>query len=253
MCIVNFHYKDHPNYKLIVLANRDEFYARPTEEAHFWEDEANILAGRDLEAKGTWLGVTKTGRFASLTNIRDASIHQSFPTSRGALVTNFLKGTSSPKEYLSELSLQAENYAGFNLIVGDDRGLFYLNNREKKLVPIEAGTHSLSNHFLNTPWPKVVRGRERLRNYVMSVEEVDKESLFEIGMDSELARDEDLPSTGVPFDLERKLSPLFIKTENYGTRSITVLTIDRSNVLKFSERSFVDGKFRSEKNFKFSI
>jgi|SRR5690625_255074 len=253
MCIINFHYKDHPNYELIVVANRDEFYERPTAPAHFWEDQPIILAGRDLEAKGTWLGITKNGRFAALTNIRDASIHKSFPTSRGAIVTDFLKGTSSPQKYLTSLVQKADNYAGFNVILGNEEGLFYMNNREKKLVEVEPGTHSLSNHFLNTPWPKVLRGKANLRNYLINVDEVNEESLFEIAMDREHAEDNDLPSTGVPLDLERQLSPLFIKTEGYGTRSITVLTISKNKVVNFIERTFKDGEFSSEERFNFTL
>jgi len=253
MCIINFHYKDHPNYDLIILANRDEFYGRPTAAAHFWEEDQELLAGKDLEAKGTWLGITKTGRFAALTNIRDASVHKTFPTSRGALVTDFLQGQSSPKEYTKSLAEKGKAYSGFNILVGNKDKLYYLNNRENSAIEIEPGTHSVSNHFLNTPWPKVLRGQAKLRNYVHSVEEIDPEKLFQIGMDAELAKDEDLPETGVSIDLERQLSPLFIKTENYGTRSITILTIDREGAVHFIERTFVNGEFSSEEKFNFSL
>ena len=128
-----------------------------------------------------------------------------------------------------------------------------MNNREKKLVEVEPGTHSLSNHFLNTPWPKVRRGKANLRNYIINVDEVNEESLFEMAMDRKIAEDHDLPSTGVPLDLERQLSPLFIKTEGYGTRSITVLTISKNKEVNFVERTFKDGEFTSEERFNFTI
>lgn len=254
MCIINFHYKHHPIYRLIVIANRDEFYDRPTAPAHFWEEDPEILAGKDLQAQGTWLGVTKTGRFAALTNIRDFTNKQrEYPTTRGDIVANFLRGKDSPINYLKKLVKIANEYAGFNLIVGDKTGLFYVNNYEKKIMKIEPGTHSLSNHFLNSPWPKVRRGREKLKKYVMKNNLIDNDKLFSIGLDNKLAPDHELPSTGISLELERKLSPLFIKTENYGTRSITVLTIDQNNKVKFTERTFEKGEFATEKEFSFII
>lgn len=254
MCIVNFHYKDHPKYELIVISNRDEFYERPTAPAHFWEDHPYLLAGRDLEAMGTWLGITKNGRFATLTNIRDLSKPQkNYKTSRGEIVTNFLTSETSPEEYVEHLAKRSHLYDGFNIIVGDETGLYYLNNVENRPTKIEKGTHSLSNEFLNSKWPKVIKGRNNLRNYVTNNEKIEFEDLFSIGLDDEIAPDEQLPKTGVPLELERKLSSLFIRTENYGTRTITVFTIDYDKNVQFKEHTFTNGKFTSEISYSFSI
>ncbi|HLS35814.1 MAG TPA: NRDE family protein [Bacillota bacterium] len=253
MCIINFHVNEHPNYKLIVVANRDEFYKRPTAAAHFWEDAPELLAGRDLEAKGTWLGITKTGKFAALTNIRDASIQKAFPTSRGDIVTNFLLSEQQAEDYLTDLVKKSNEYAGFNVLAGSIDELYYLNNRENEVIQVEDGTHSLSNHFLNTPWPKVCRARKHLNEYVMNNKEMKHEELFEIAMDRTKASDEELPNTGISLELERELSSLFIQTLDYGTRSITVLTIDKYNHVKLTEKSFDKGEFSSEKTFSFTI
>lgn len=252
MCLVNFHFQDHSHYKLIVVANRDEFYERPTAAAHFWDDEPMILAGRDLLQQGTWLGVTKNGRFAALTNYRNPREKGPFPTSRGELVTNFLTSDDQPNDYLQKLIKVSSNYAGFNLIVGDSEQLFYFNNIEKEVVKVSPGTHSVSNHFLNTPWPKVVRGRKSLRKYVVNEQNIDHNELFKFVSNAEMATDDQLPNTGIPIELERKLSPLFITTDNYGTRSSTVLTIDRYNNVNFTEKTFNNGKFSSEVKFSFN-
>lgn len=253
MCLVNFHFLDHPKYKFIVASNRDEFYERPTATAHFWEDQPMILAGRDLEQKGTWLGITKDGRFGALTNIRKPEEQDTYSTSRGEIVTNFLTGKDAPGKFLQNLAKVSSNYAGFNVIVGNGEQLLYFNNIEKNIVEITPGTHSLSNRFLNTPWPKVVKGRENLRHYVLNHKLIDHDELFKIVADAELAEEDQLPNTGIPIELERQLSSLFIQTDGYGTRSSTVLTIDHENNVKFTERTFNKGVFSSDKTFNFKI
>lgn len=254
MCIVSFLFQEHPNYKLILAANRDEFYQRPTKEVHFWEDEPNILAGRDLEAKGTWLGITKNGRFAALTNYRDPKyFNQTGKRSRGEIVTNFLKGDMEPKAYLQSLHKHHDEYSGFNVIVGTPDDLYYYGNEDKKVRKIEPGTHSLSNELLNTPWPKVTRAKSLLHEYVMNTDIVDPEVLFKQLKDREIASDEDLPKTGVSLSLERQLSPIFIRTEDYGTRSSTVLLISKDNKVQLIERTFNDGDFKEEHTFQFEI
>lgn len=252
MCLINFHFKDHPTYKLIVVANRDEVYDRPTAPAHIWEDKPMILAGRDLLQKGTWLGVTKNGRFAALTNFRNPSDTNEYPTSRGDIVTDFLVSNDSPQDFLSDLAINRDQYAGFNIIVGDSEQLYYYNNNENQIKSISPGTHSLSNQFLNSSWPKVTKGRKKLHNYVQNKEAVQVEDLFTIISDAEKAPDHELPSTGIPIELERKLSPLFIKTDNYGTRSSTIVTIDHDYNLQFTERTYDKGIFVSDKQFAFS-
>ncbi len=253
MCLINFHLHNHPNYKLIIAANRDEFYARPTARAHFWEDYPTVLAGRDLMQMGTWLGITKAGRFAALTNYRDPSMEQQGKISRGEIVTDYLTSELTPQEYLQLLRKQKDNYVGFNVLVGNSEMIYYYNNIQDEISPIAKGTHALSNHFLNTPWPKVTKGRQMLQEYVQQHNKVQMDDLFDIISDAEEADDDALPETGVGIELERKLSPLFIRTADYGTRSSTVLLIDRNHQVTFVERTYRKGNFEKENQFTFQI
>lgn len=253
MCLVNFHFQDHPLYKLIVVANRDEFYDRPTATAGFWEEYPNILGGRDLMHMGTWLGMTRDGRFAALTNYRDPAEAQG-RFSRGDIVRDFLGEGDSPVEFIQKLSNNKGNYGGYNVVVGDGNQLFHYNNVLDQMNEITPGTHSLSNHTLNTPWPKVAKGKKRLSEYVQSCSsEVNIDSLFDIISDQTIAEDGELPETGVGLEMERLLSPLFIKIPNYGTRSSTVLLIDKENHVTFVERTFQNGEFQVENRFAFKI
>lgn len=254
MCIISFHFQQHPKYKLIVVANRDEMYRRPTKHVHFWEDHPNLLAGRDLEAHGTWLGMTKEGRFAALTNYRDLKYFNNHnKRSRGEIVTNFLTGSHAPEEYLQQLHEKREQYNGFNVIVGSPDELYYYGNEQGEIIKIEPGTHSVSNHLLNTPWPKVERAKENLSAYVSENENVDPDVLFEQLHDHTIAPDDVLPDTGVGLPLERQLSPIFIRTEDYGTRSSTVILVSHDNEVQFIERIFNDGEFKQEIPYQFSI
>ena len=253
MCLVNFHFQDHPIYSLIVAANRDEFYERPTATAKFWEDEPSILAGRDLLQMGTWLGVTKDGRFAALTNYRDPK-RVTGQFSRGDIVRDFLAKNDSPQGFVQHLQKSKAHYAGYNIIIGGAEQLLHYNNVLDEINEIPPGTHSLSNHTLNTPWPKVVQGKKQLSEYVQSCQgTINVDSLFDILINEAIAEDELLPQTGVGLEMERSLSPLFIKLPTYGTRSSTVLLIDKSNRVSFVERTYLNGEFHSEKRFSFTI
>ncbi|WP_339254474.1 NRDE family protein [Sporosarcina sp. FSL W8-0480] len=249
MCLINFHVQDHPIYRLIVAANRDEFYERPTAPAHFWEDKPYLLAGRDLSQKGTWLGITKNGRFAALTNYRNPSEQGKDVRSRGEIVTNFLESDKTATEFLDCLQKKRSEYAGFNVIAGTAEELFYYSNVENEVKKIIPGTHGLCNHFLDTPWPKVVKGKADLRNIVEQNREIHPNELFDLLQDAEPFPDEQLPNTGVGEQLERILSPLFIKSEGYGTRSSTVLLIDHENNITFVERTYRDGEFMEDRVF----
>jgi uncharacterized protein with NRDE domain len=163
MCLILFAYRQHTDYKLILTANRDEYFARETASLAYWEDAPDVLAGRDLEKGGTWLGITRRGRFAAITNYRDANHPQKEADSRGFLVSEYLRGTDSPQQYLKALQMTADRYNGFNLLVGDEHTLFYFSNREMKISELQPGLYGLSNHLLETPWPKVVRGKRLLR------------------------------------------------------------------------------------------
>lgn len=253
MCLINFQLHTHPHYPLIVAANRDESYDRPTAPAAFWEDEPNILAGRDLLQFGTWLGITKQGRFAALTNYRDPAHMEPGKVSRGAIVRDYLTQDVSPLAFIQSLQETKDDYSGFNLIAGNPQQLLHYNNVQNEITEIIAGTHGLSNDSLNTPWPKVTKGKNLLKSYVAGTDKLQIDELFNILSNTDRAMDEDLPDTGVGLNLERQLSPLFIKTPLYGTRSSTVLLIDEDNQVTFVERTYNKGSFLKESKFSFQI
>ncbi|AXF57251.1 NRDE family protein [Salicibibacter kimchii] len=253
MCLINFHWQEHANYPLIIAANRDEFYERPTAPAHFWEDAPDLLAGRDLLQQGTWLGITKQGKFAALTNFRDPQHMTPGKVSRGAIVGQFLTEDWSPREFVEALRKNKDDYTGFNVFVGTLNELYHYNNVYDEITKIKPGTHGLSNDTLNTPWPKVVKGKRLLHARTAQTNDIDTDKLFHMLYDTDEAPDEALPSTGVDWDFEKKLSPPFIHTGNYGTRASTVLLIDKAHRVTFIERTFNEGEFRDEKTFSFHI
>jgi len=239
MCTILFSFRSVPGERLVLLANRDEFYNRPTAAAGTWEDAPDVYAGRDLVAGGTWLGVTGSGRIAAVTNYRDPG-QAPGELSRGALVADFLKGDASPREYLREIEKNAGRYTGFNLIVGDILGagsLFYFSNRGEGIEELGTGLYGLSNHLLNTPWPKVRRGKERLRELLDRG--APERDLFGLLADRTIAPDEELPDTGVGIEIERQLSPIFIETPIYGTRSSTVVRFSDEGGISFEEKVHV--------------
>lgn len=241
MCLILLAYDQHPRFRFIMAANRDEFYARPTAPAQFWDDYPYIFAGRDLKQMGTWMGVTKNGGVAALTNYRERPSADPRLKSRGELVSRYLIDQVPPLDYLHQIKGMDDQYQGYNLIIGDRSSLYYYSNRNKEIVPMKQGVHGLSNHLLNTPWPKVEKGKQGLRQ-LLSAEHVDPERLFQLLADSEPAKDDELPDTGVGLGWERTLSPLFIRSADYGTRSSTVLLIDRQDHVCFVERTFKAGE-----------
>lgn len=241
MCIILFAYRAHPLYRLILTANRDEYYARPTARAGLWEDSSEILAGRDLERGGTWLGVTRSGSYAAVTNFRAPSEIKKDAPSRGHLVSDFLRSAESPASYLERIASASYIYNGFNLIAGDSRQLAYHSNKDAGVRVLKPGVYGLSNHLLDTSWPKVSRGKQALTEIVRQAAEVETEALFNILADESRAEDQALPNTGVGVEVERVLSPLFIRTPIYGTRSSTLLLIDIEDSITFIERTFDAG------------
>jgi uncharacterized protein with NRDE domain len=240
MCLIFVAVDSHPNYRIVIAANRDEFYDRPSAPASFWPDAPHLLAGRDLQAGGTWLGVTKTGRIAALTNYRDPEPNRTKAPSRGKLVSNFLLSREKPVSFLEKISANAHRYNGFNLLVGQSTNLYYYSNRAEGIQPLGPGIHSLSNHLLDTPWPKVEKGKQALSS-LLTGESVDPESLFRFLLDRSAAPDGLLPDTGVGLEMERMLSPIFISSPGYGTRSSTVILLDRTGEVTFIEKSFKNG------------
>jgi len=254
MCLIVFSYKQHPKYDLILAANRDEEYARPTREAKFWDEHPNILAGKDIKAGGTWFGVTRGGSFAALTNFRDPTIQKENPPSRGHLVLDYLKSLKLPAEYLTQVDNEADRYMGFSLLAGTPQQLSYYSNQQKKILQLDSGLYGLSNHLLNTPWPKVKRAKQELQKLTEN-EKVSVEALFDLLTDDRQAPDDSLPSTGIPKEIEKKVSPIFIKGENYGTRCSTVLLLSKEGEATFTERRFKAGTMEidDENEYHFSL
>lgn len=241
MCTLVLAYRTHPRYRLVLVANRDEYYERPTAPAAFWEDAPGVYGGRDLVHGGTWLGVTGDGRLAALTNYREPHLADRHGPSRGRLVSDFLQGRDSAEEYVERLRRERVAYGGYNLVLGEGHGLFCYSNKNDVMERITPGIHGLSNHLLDTPWPKVVRAKEGLER-VLAVKNFNPEDLFAVLADTTRPPDEELPDTGIGFDLERLLSSIFIKSESYGTRCTTVLLVGNDGKVTFIERSFDGGR-----------
>lgn len=242
MCLILLAHDAHPRYRLVVAANRDELYARPAAPAAWWPDAPEVLAGRDLRGGGTWLGVTRGGRFAAVTNFRETALAAPDAPSRGHLVGGFLRGADTPGAYLGALAARAGEYAGFNLLVGEGGGLRWLGSRGGAARALEPGVYGLSNALLDTPWPKVVRGKAGLAVALAGGGEVDPAALFRVLWDAEPAPDAHLPDTGVGLERERMLSSPFIRTPDYGTRASTVLLVGRDGRVRFVERTVVPGE-----------
>ncbi len=235
MCLILFGWQAHPRFELVLVANRDEFHARPTAPASFWADQPGLLAGRDLQAGGTWMGVTREGRFAAITNYREQQRPVRSEKSRGALVTDSLLVARGP--FAAASSLEGDGYGGFNLLVGAPGELAYASNRGRGPETVKPGIHGLSNHLLNTGWPKVEWGLERFAG-VLEAPVPDPASLFDIVTDRDRVGGS-LPG-GVPPRLapEELMRHLFIQSPVYGTRSSTVLLIGVEGQVYFEERSF---------------
>ena len=235
MCLIAFAWKAHPEYSLVVAANRDEWHDRPAAPAAWWSDHPDVLAGRDLKAGGTWLGITRNGRFAALTNFRDPSDRKTDAPTRGKLVSDFLIGDMSAREYLLALRERAGGFQGFNLLVGDGESLHYLSSRIGEILSVPPGVHALSNHTLNEPWPKVEKAKSAMGEALQGEMpwEARQMAIYALLSDAAPAPDEVLPDTGVGLEWERVLSPAMIVGENYGTRCSTVLSVARNGSISF--------------------
>jgi uncharacterized protein with NRDE domain len=237
VCLIAFAWRTPGKYRLIVAANRDEYFHRPAASAGFWDDHPNVLAGRDLEAGGTWLGITLGGRFAALTNYRNPADKKTGAPSRGALVSEFLTGKAAPRKYLEDVEKRSSAYNGFSLLVGDAGSMYFLSNRGGRTVQVDPGVHGLSNHLLDTPWPKVEKGKARLAAQLGRPFEA--ETAFALLDDTERASGEELPSTGVSLELEERLSSMRIPAAGgYGTRCSTVVCFGTDGKIEFHERSY---------------
>jgi len=253
MCLIVFAYKSHPKYKFIFAANRDEFYDRPTEQADYWKDHPELLAGKDLQAGGTWMGITKGGRFAAVTNYRDLKNIKGNAPSRGMLTMDFLNNNIPAEEYYENIEPSLQDYNGFNLLLGSVDELFYFSTHTSRFKKLEPGIYGLSNTILNTEWPKVKKSKDVL-SLLLKNDEIHPWELLSILNDTQKANDEELPETGVGLEWEKILSSIFIQSPKYGTRCSTAVVADIENNVRFAEKTFFgnQGAF-SNKDYSFKI
>lgn len=250
MCLITFAWQAHPEYRLILAANRDEFHQRPARELHWWPDRPDILGGRDLQAGGTWLAAGRTGRFATVTNYRESTSRTAHERSRGELVSNFVSAELSPHRYAE--SIEGERYAGFSLLLADADTLFYASNRDELRGPVEPGVHGLSNASLNTPWPKLVRTRNLLSDMI-DAGNISESALFRLLADRETTPAAEIEAGALPFALARALTAPFIVTPDYGTRCTNVLLWSHDGEITLAERRFdADGVKTGESRFRFA-
>jgi uncharacterized protein with NRDE domain len=262
MCLIVFAWHAHPDYPLISVGNRDEFYTRRTRPASWWGQAVSLLAGQDEEAGGTWFGITRRGRLAALTNVRSPRERNPHAPSRGALVLAALQAPERIDQWIDRHAHRTPAFNGFNLLAGDIMptgrdaagSLHYYSNRlDVPAQPLAPGVYGLSNAFLDTPWPKVTRAVTQFACSVANRVSVD--DLLSLMADRELARESDLPSTGVPLDWERALSAIQIRANGYGTRATTAVTVRADGLVTFFERTFdaVDPERWSDRHFEFMI
>lgn len=253
MCLIIVAWQHHPEYPLIVAANRDEYYDRPTASAHIWEQPNELLAGRDLTGGGTWLGINNTGKFAAVTNYREG-IQETPLRSRGKLTTGFLDNDMRINQYAQQCVNDGDQYNGFNLLLSEADQLFYCSNRHPEIVPLPPGVYTLSNHLLDSPWPKSVHVKEALEPLLSSTHSINVDQLIDCLQRRKPFADEHLPDTGVGLELERMLSPPFILSPNplinYGTRCTTVVLKNKAGNTQFVEQSYDrDGSVGERKSF----
>lgn len=250
MCLILVAFRSDADYPLVVAANRDEFHARPAQKADWWPDNRDLLGGRDLQAGGTWLAVHRSGKFAAVTNYRDADASKRGNRSRGHLVSEYLQGDLPPNEYLQ--TLDGDDFAGFNLLISDGKSLAYLSNRGNTSGELPPGLYGLSNATLDTPWEKVERSKKRLRDLI-DTHAVNETSLLRLLGDKEKGPVDEVKSNRLPFATAHAITAPFIVLPEYGTRCSTVVLADKNNKWSLTERRFsADGSKSGESRFSFS-
>ncbi|CAM3784415.1 NRDE family protein [Parendozoicomonas haliclonae] len=235
MCLIALNWNPNSRFPLVMVANRDEFYQRPAREAHYWEKDPAIFGGIDLQAGGTWLAVSTTGKLATITNYRE--LDSSGERTRGELTSDFLLSDLSAQNYLLDVHSRRSHYAGFNLLLADNTGLWFYSNREDLIRRLEPGLYGLSNGLLDTPWPKTLQLKQLLENHLAS-EDPDPETLISLLHDQHQPEDSDLPDTGIGLEWERLLSTCFINSSVYGTRNSTALILDQNQQLHWHEQHY---------------
>jgi uncharacterized protein with NRDE domain len=251
MCLLVIAFRRHERLPLIVAGNRDEFHGRPAQDAHWWPDHPDVLGGRDLQAGGTWLAVHRNGRFATVTNYRDARKERAGLKSRGHLITGFLNGGESPLDYLK--GIDGDDYAGFNLLVADPNAAAYLSNRGAAMRELPPGIYGLSNATLDEPWTKVTRSKASLKT-LLDEDKVNATNLLRLLDDRDRASSDAVQANGLSFSMAHALTAPFIVLPEYGTRCSTVLTVSEEGGVHFVERRFnASGHSTGESSFAFDL
>jgi uncharacterized protein with NRDE domain len=257
MCIAAFAWIPDSDTPLVLAANRDEFFARPTEPMHWWPN-SSVLAGRDLKANGAWLGITQHGRFALLTNIRNPLLRRTGAPSRGDIVKNYLESAAPIATFVTELAAVAERYEGFNFLCGEinasGREMWFLNSAERVVKRLDSGLYGLSNASLDTDWPKLRRVKQGLRHALAERDsDAQRARLLRLLRNTTPTNDQQLPRTGVPLEWERTLGAIFIHRDDYGTRASTVLRVSagRANVSEINYTA--DAGMAQSNDFSFDL
>ncbi len=238
MCLILVAINQHERYPLIIGANRDEYYGRPTNPAGFWAEAPDVIAGRDLKSGGTWLGITRAGRWAAVTNYREPPLADPAAyRSRGDLVRTYLTNSVQTQEYVAQVAGRAQEFAGFSLLLGDPDGVTYVSNRDADVVSLQHGLFGLSNGCFDEAWPKVAAGKRRLGELLHQAH-IDPDDLLALLADRTLAAPEELPDTGIGRERERLLSSAFVVSPDYGTRSSTAIIVSSKGRITFLERAF---------------
>ena len=250
MCLTIFSYKQDDEIPIILISNRDEYYERPTAKSHYWEDYPTVLGGKDLKSGGSWLAINKNGSFASITNYCGTRLEKPpSPLSRGKIVKDFVL-SNDHEEFLNSLSESCSQYQGFNLIAGWANKIYYFSNITKELVQLRDGLYGLSNHLLDSPWPKLIKAKQKFQDLISHQRNSFKpEEVFKFMTDTCGFPDEDLPDTGIGIELELFLSPIFIVGEQYGTRSTSILRISNSGKVDFYEQTYMSSGKRIDYSY----
>ena len=239
MCLILLSLRPNPRYRFILAANRDEYYKRPAKPAKFWSDCPRLLAGRDLTANGTWLGITRDGKFAAVTNYYEIGIANSNMRSRGNLTSNFLASEQTIDQYSSYVNANKNLYKGYGLLFGSFKHVRYMSNRHEMQTDLTYGIHGLSNHYLNSPWPRVQIGKKWIEQETEQGATIDPERLFNIllykGDTGKFTECQDSGSASTPNEPD---VAMFLRSQDFGTRSSTVILVEKSGAIYFEERTY---------------
>ena len=253
MCLIIFSWRPEAKHPLVMLSNRDEFYKRPTAEAHFWKDNPDIFGGRDEVAWGSWLALNKSGRLAAVTNYRKWPVPAA-NISRGQLVEGYLNSQHPTDEFMQSIEDNANQYSGFNFLAGDVNNLYYYSNFGSSFQKVEPGIYGISNELIDSPWPKLVKAKDAVSRALNTDNYATPSTLLSIMQDTEIAPDHLLPITGIGIEGERLRSSAFIASDDYGTRNTSILIFNRNNEVYWHEQTYgIKGCHKELRQFSISF